>query len=134
MDGQTGAFIQAAKQVGLSLDEIRELLVVWEHLPCAEVRATLRPLIATRLSEVTARVADLATFSRFLRDSLSQLDDPHPARTNAMGAARASVVRPIGGSKHGDCYVAGLSRPPAPLDGGDLEARAGAWVRTQMRS
>lgn len=79
------AFIQAAKRVGLSLGEIRELLTEWEHNPCAEVRAQLRPLMVARLSEVTTRATDLTAFSALLRDAIAQLD-ALPARTELCDA------------------------------------------------
>ncbi|WP_420880730.1 MerR family transcriptional regulator [Rhodococcus sp. (in: high G+C Gram-positive bacteria)] len=69
------AFIQAAKHVGLPLGEIRELLTVWEHDPCAEVRAQLRPKMAARLDEATTRTAELTAFTDTLRAALAQLDD-----------------------------------------------------------
>ncbi|UTM39938.1 MerR family transcriptional regulator (plasmid) [Rhodococcus pyridinivorans] len=69
------AFIQTAKHVGLPLGEIRELLAVWEHDPCAEVRAQLRPKMAARLDEAATRTAELAAFTDTLRHALAQLDD-----------------------------------------------------------
>jgi DNA-binding transcriptional MerR regulator len=43
-------FIGAAKLLGLPLEEIRELLGVWEHGECIHVRAKLRPLVGARIA------------------------------------------------------------------------------------
>ncbi|WP_225900821.1 MULTISPECIES: MerR family transcriptional regulator [unclassified Streptomyces] len=51
------AFIGAAKHLGLPLEEIGELLAVWEAGACADVKADLRPRIAARLGEAEGRLA-----------------------------------------------------------------------------
>lgn len=68
------AFIRAAKQVGLPLDEIRELLQVWHHGACVDVRQRMRPMMSARLDDVTARIADLQRFAESLQSALSRLD------------------------------------------------------------
>ncbi|KAA2261570.1 MerR family transcriptional regulator [Solihabitans fulvus] len=67
------AFITAAKQLGLPLEEIRDLLAVWEAGACAEVKADLLPRIAAHLGEAEGRVAELAAFVASLRASLDRL-------------------------------------------------------------
>ena len=68
------AFIGAAKHLGLPLDEISELLGVWQSGACAQVKADLRPRIAVRLAEAEARGAELAAFTASLRAALQHLD------------------------------------------------------------
>lgn len=53
------AFIQAAKHVGLELDEIREVLEVADSGTCTAVRAALHPLLVQRLGEVSDTVRAL---------------------------------------------------------------------------
>ncbi len=69
------AFIGAAKQLGLSLEEIAELLGVWQEGACAEVKANLRPRIAARISEAEEHGAQLAAFTASLRQALQHLDE-----------------------------------------------------------
>ncbi|WAL49784.1 MerR family DNA-binding protein [Rhodococcus pyridinivorans] len=57
------------------MDEIRELLAVWEHQPCADVRAQLRPKMAAHLNETATRTAELTALSATLSKALAQLDD-----------------------------------------------------------
>ncbi|GAA2328998.1 hypothetical protein GCM10010246_09490 [Streptomyces cuspidosporus] len=64
------AFIGAAKHLGLPLEEIGELLTVWEAGACVEVKADLRPRIAARLKEVEQRLAELTAFTTSLHSAL----------------------------------------------------------------
>lgn len=68
------AFIGAAKHLGLPLEEISELLAVWESGACHEVKADLRPRVAARLDEAERRVAELTAFTASLHSALEHLD------------------------------------------------------------
>ncbi|MFD6497146.1 MerR family transcriptional regulator [Streptomyces sp. NPDC060188] len=67
-------FIGAAKHLGLPLEEIAELLSVWESGACREVKADLVPRIASRLAAAESRAAELAAFTTTLRTALKHLD------------------------------------------------------------
>lgn len=67
-------FIGTAKNLGLSLEVIGELLQVWESGTCAQVKASLQPRITTRLAETRAHTAELAALAEALRDTLAHLD------------------------------------------------------------
>ncbi|MCO1576128.1 MerR family transcriptional regulator [Crossiella sp. SN42] len=67
-------FIGAAKHLGLPLEEIAELLAVWESGSCAEVKAQLRPRIGARIAGAEQRAAELAAFTALLRRALAHLD------------------------------------------------------------
>ncbi len=69
------AFIGAAKQLGLPLQEIRELLGVWQAGTCADVKADLRPRIAARIGEAEEQGVQLAAFTASLRRALQHLDE-----------------------------------------------------------
>ncbi|GAA4011831.1 MerR family transcriptional regulator [Allokutzneria multivorans] len=71
-------FIQSGKRLGLPLEEIRDLMAVWENGLCADVRARLRPLVLAGIDEAQRRTAELDAFSERLRRALSDLDDPAP--------------------------------------------------------
>ncbi|MGW3556754.1 MerR family transcriptional regulator [Streptomyces sp. NPDC000963] len=68
------SFIDAAKHLGLPLEEIGELLRVWEAGACRDVKADLRPRIAARLAGAEARTAELAAFTASLHGALAHLD------------------------------------------------------------
>jgi DNA-binding transcriptional MerR regulator len=100
------AFIGAAKHLGLPLEEIGELLGVWEAGACRDVKADLRPRIAARLAEAESRAAELAAFTASLHAALEHLDalpdraspcDPEcgflsPSASAAAGARAVDVV------------------------------------------
>ncbi|MFD4124451.1 MerR family transcriptional regulator [Streptomyces globisporus] len=68
------AFIGAAKHLGLALEEIGELVGVWEAGACRDVKADLRPRISARLAEAEVRAAELAAFTASLRGALAHLE------------------------------------------------------------
>lgn len=68
------AFIDAGKHLGLPLEEIGELLAVWEAGACSAVKADLRPRVASRLAEAELRAAELAAFTATLHGALEHLD------------------------------------------------------------
>ncbi|MFF6835675.1 MerR family transcriptional regulator [Streptomyces sp. NPDC012438] len=68
------AFIGAAKHLGLPLEEIGELLGVWEAGACRDVKSDLRPRIAARLAEAEARAAELADLTASLHVALAHLN------------------------------------------------------------
>lgn len=67
-------FIGAAKHLGLSLEDIGDLLSVWESGTCAEVKADMQPRITTQLAKTEARTAELSAFAEMLRATLAHLD------------------------------------------------------------
>ncbi|WP_097986784.1 MerR family transcriptional regulator [Streptomyces sp. f150] len=127
------AFIGAAKHLGLALEEIGELVGVWEAGACRDVKADLRPRISARLAEAEARAAELAAFTASLRGALAHLDalpdragrcDPEcgflapgagarSASAQAAGPASASAAGPDTGQGPGSSTSA-----PAPVSGG----------------
>ncbi|MFD7134854.1 MerR family transcriptional regulator [Streptomyces sp. NPDC059894] len=68
------AFIGAAKHLGLPLEEVAELLAVWEPGACTEVKADLRPRTTARIADAQARAAELPAFIATLHQALEQLD------------------------------------------------------------
>lgn len=86
-------FIGAAEQLGLSLDEIGELLAVWESGACAEVTAGLWPRLAARQAEAGRQLAELTAYAdllRIARDRLAALPDRAEPCGSACGP-RAAV-------------------------------------------
>ncbi len=67
-------FIGAAKRLGLSLEEIAELLEVWADGSCAEVRAELRPRLAARVVAAERHATEAAALATALRRASHRLD------------------------------------------------------------
>jgi MerR family copper efflux transcriptional regulator len=128
------AFIGTAKQLGLSLEEIAELLKVWQEGACAEVKADLRPRIAARIGEAEERGVQLTAFTASLRRALQHLDElpDRPGRCDPQCGfldARRAVTGPVDVAL--DRSASAEDRRPAPvacsLSAGGLQERARAW-------
>jgi DNA-binding transcriptional MerR regulator len=71
--------IARAKQLGLSLEEIKKLTAIWEHDECAPVQDELVSLVTEKRDEVLAQIADLRAFVDELDLALEQLDRASPS-------------------------------------------------------
>lgn len=67
-------FITATKRLGLSLEEIMELLPMWADGSCAQVCRSLRPRLAARIAEAEQRASELAAFTATLHRAREHLD------------------------------------------------------------
>lgn len=68
-------FIQRAKVLGLSLDEIDELVQVAEDGHCARTRAELAEILADKLADCTRRIEELVAFREQIEADEQKLDD-----------------------------------------------------------
>ncbi len=71
-------FIGRAKRLGFPLEEIRELVGVWDAGPCASVKTRLRQLLEAKSSEVTTRIAELTAFDTELARAHLALEGATP--------------------------------------------------------
>ena len=121
------AFIGSAKHLGLALEEIAELLGVWENGACAEVKADLRPRVAARLEEAGRRGAALAEFTASLRSALERIDampdrpGPCDEECGILSPEPASAAESVTAERWRTAPIA------CSLDGGDMQQRAGEW-------
>ncbi|MFE7076288.1 MerR family transcriptional regulator [Streptomyces sp. NPDC057620] len=132
-------FIGAAKHLGLRLEEIVELLAVWEAGTCSEVKADLRPRICARLTDAEARAAELAAFTASLHTALERLDalpdraspcDPQCGFLSpvASGSSRPPVDVVLSPSRQAAESEAWRTAPVAcSLTGEDLAERTVQW-------
>lgn len=107
-------FIAAGKHLGLPLNDIRELLVVWQSGLCAQVQGRLRPLLECRIADAAQQMLQLDVFAAQLGRARRQLDtaarpgrgDPGcPFLQQTASAAAARTASP-----------GGAFTPLAPLD------------------
>jgi DNA-binding transcriptional MerR regulator len=61
-------FVARAKRLGLSLDQITELLALLGDDECRPVQTRMRELVTERISEAQGQVADLVAFTAQLRE------------------------------------------------------------------
>ena len=67
-------FIARAKQLGCTLEEITDLADAWDSNECAPIKHRLRALVAAKLADTEARIAELTTFATELRATADTLD------------------------------------------------------------
>lgn len=128
--------IGTAKRLGLPLEEIGDLLAVWETGTCAQVKADLRPRITARLAQAAQRTAEISAFTAALRGALERVDAlPDRADRCGPGCGLTTTAPPethAGPAPGRD--AAGpesqrwrLAPVACSLPSGDLPDRAGAW-------
>jgi len=76
------AFIQRAKSIGMSLEDIAELVAAWPSGSCQSLQAQMRMHLAGQISAVREQRAGLDAFERQLQTVLGRLSarDPGPER------------------------------------------------------
>ena len=70
------AFIARAKQLGCSLDEIADLVGIWDGEQCAPVQRRFHELVTTKLVETERQIDELTAFSAQLREAAARLSRP----------------------------------------------------------
>lgn len=91
------AFIGSAKHLGLSLDEIRDLLTARDHDICGSVREQLLGLVEIRIAETDRRIAELTAFNAHLARVHVDLSAPAPAGACGpeCGCTTAAAAGPV---------------------------------------
>lgn len=74
------AFIARAKGIGMSLEDITDLVAAWPHGRCQSLQARMRVYLAGRISEVRGQLAELGAFERQLRTVLGRLSARDPGQ------------------------------------------------------
>ena len=117
------AFIQRAKAIGMSLEDIAGLVAVWPSGSCQSLQAQMRVHLAGQISQVREQRAGLDSFERQLQTVLGRLSarDPGPERCGrGCGCETDLEVGPDGAAPGPEPW--GCS-----LDPGALATRTGQW-------
>ena len=94
------AFIARAKQLGCSLDEITDLVAVWDGERCGPVQRRFHELVTTKIHTAQTQIAELTAFAAQLQSAAAQLSrqpvdgpcdadcacvaDPSPSRATSI--------------------------------------------------
>jgi MerR family copper efflux transcriptional regulator len=70
------AFIARAKQLGCSLDEITDLVGIWDGERCGPVQRRFHELVTTKLADAEHQIAELTALVDQLRQAAAQLSGP----------------------------------------------------------
>jgi DNA-binding transcriptional MerR regulator len=120
-------FIGRAKQLGISLEEIRELAPIWELDECAPLQRRLADLVTSRLVETRERIVELAAFAEQLQVAMGRLGtEPKPGPCGPECACDVPAAESTEASK------------PIPisctLEAGEAEQRLDDWRALQGKA
>jgi MerR family transcriptional regulator, copper efflux regulator len=116
------AFISRAKGIGMSLEDIADLVASWPAGECRSLQARLRAYLAGRISQVRQQAAEMGMFERQLQAVLDRLSasDPGPSTAGGMHLRGRSRPGPRPGSRRPATW--GCS-----LDSDALASRTAQW-------
>jgi MerR family copper efflux transcriptional regulator len=116
-------FVQRAKGIGMSLEDIADLVAAWPTGKCQSLQARLRAYLARRIGEVHQQQAELGAFEHQLQTVLGRLaaHDPGPEQCGRGCYCEADFDVTEQGTAPGAGFE-GCS-----LDSDALAARAGQW-------
>lgn len=92
-------FVTRARGLGLSCDQVAELLPVWDGADCAAAREQVVQLIDEKLVQIASRVAELTAFAEQLTGARAELDSgvgPAECRADLDCCVPATPGRIIG--------------------------------------
>ena len=72
------AFIARAKQLGCSLEDIADLVGVWDGERCGPVQKRLHDLVTDKLAEAQRQIEELTAFRDQLHNAATNLTGPAP--------------------------------------------------------
>lgn len=87
------AFIGRAKQLGCTLEEITDLVGIWDGERCGPVQRQFHELVTTKLAEADHQIAELTALRDQLQDAAAQLSEPAPDGPCDETCACMTVVR-----------------------------------------
>jgi DNA-binding transcriptional MerR regulator len=91
-------FIARAKELGCSLEEITDLVGIWDREQCGPVQKRFHDLVTEKLAAAERQIAELTTLAEQLRHAANQLAGP-----------------PVDGPCDGGCACAALDTALAPV-------------------
>ena len=116
-------FVQRAKGIGMSLEDIADLVAAWPTGKCRSLQARLRAYLAGRINEVHKQRAELGAFEQQLQTVLSRLSahDPGPEQCG-RGCYCETDLDPAPDETAPGPWPGGCS-----LSSDELAARIGEW-------
>jgi DNA-binding transcriptional MerR regulator len=90
-------FIARAKQLGCSLEEITDLVDIWDGERCGPVQRRFHHLVTAKLAEARRQIAELTALTEQLRQAAAQLTGPvidGPCNEECACTALAAALEP----------------------------------------
>ena len=124
------AFIARAKQLGCSLDEVADLLTIWDGERCAPVQARFHELVTDKIRATQTQIAELLAFSSQLQFAAGRLAAPPVDEPCGEGCA---CLAPMGHTSVPVEFGRTSSSDGAPiactLPAGEMPDRVSDWQR-----
>jgi MerR family transcriptional regulator, copper efflux regulator len=118
------AFINRAKGIGMSLDEIAELVTAWPDTECRLLQARLRGFLAGRIGQVRAQRAELEAFLVQLQTVARRLASRDPGSESCgKGCGCETDLDVTAEAREG-----AATRWTCTLDDDALSGRIGEWA------
>ena len=125
------AFIARAKQLGCTLEEITDLVAVWDGGRCGPVQDQLRDLVAGKIDAAQQQIAELMAFTADLQHAAATLGQHRPEGpcNDDCGCVTAPTV---GSTAQPVSFGRKPASPQAPpiactLAAGEMTGRIGEW-------
>jgi MerR family copper efflux transcriptional regulator len=131
-------FIARAKQLGCSLDEIRDLATVWDGGECGPVQDRLRTRVEAKVTETHGRIAELTTFAADLQRAVATLGSHRPdgpcddacgcvGSTDVPGAVDVATPVPLIDKAGAGDQKTGSPPIACTLGAGEMAGRLDEW-------
>lgn len=92
------AFISRAKQLGCSLEEITDLVGIWDGERCGPVQRRFHDLVTAKLTDAQRQIAELTALTDQLRHAAAQLAGPAvdgPCKEDCVCLASDVALAPV---------------------------------------
>jgi DNA-binding transcriptional MerR regulator len=106
-------FITSAKQLDISLDDLRELVRAWDGEDCAGVQARMAQVVTARLGQTQQRVVTLIELAAQLQSAAARLAEPASDGPCDPGCACSTAAAST--ATTGPTYVELTRTPTGPL-------------------
>jgi DNA-binding transcriptional MerR regulator len=144
-------FITSAKQLDISLDDLRELVRAWDGEDCAGVQARMAQVVTARLGQTQQRVVTLIELAAQLQSAAARLAGPPSDGPCDPGCACSTAAAPTATTGPTSVELTrtptgplamiaptGSSGPVPPiactLDAGQLGGRLSDWQAVLLRA
>ncbi|MEO6712076.1 MAG: MerR family transcriptional regulator [Mycobacteriales bacterium] len=133
------AFISRAKQLDIRLDELRELVDVWDADDCSQVQHRMAAVVNARVAETQGRIADLVELDSQLQAAANRLSSVPAADGGcAPGCACMAVpAEPVAALPFPTARVptaADAASVCCTLDSKSASSRAGEWAAVAQKA
>jgi DNA-binding transcriptional MerR regulator len=89
------SFIARAKQLGCTLEEIADLVGIWDGERCGPVQRRFHDLVTDKLAETQRQIAELTALADQLRHAALQLSGPATDGACSEGCACVALERAL---------------------------------------